>query len=297
MKSGPNALSESRKNRPRKIQKNPTKNTMEEENNQGEPNPAPAEETTATPQEREERAQETPEQKKPERRVRKNGRNKTGSRPAARDSASEKESCGEVEDLSSFKEKLSGSNVSGYGDGERGGGRRFERGVRRRERAAENAEADAAPSDAAEADAASGEPEASKESAPEGPFFESKKFTPRAVEVPLTDRRPKFSNDKPARDDGVVSYSAKLDCPPPSLFARIKNAIASIFGKKPDSGKKKFRKERRSGDFKGGRRHGGDRKPYNKERRGSGDFKRRHDSDRRQGGRRRRDGESRGREA
>ena len=117
------------------------------------------------------------------------------------------------------------------------------------------------------------------------------------MEVPLTDRRPKFSNDKPARDDGVVSYSAKLDCPPPSLFARIKNAIASIFGKKPDSGKKKFRKERRSGDFKGGRRHGGDRKPYNKERRGGGDFKRRHDSDRRQGGRRRRDGESRGREA
>ena len=94
-----------------------------------------------------------------------------------------------------------------------------------------------------------------------------------------------------------MSYSAKLDCPPPSLFARIKNAIASIFGKKPDSGKKKFRKERRSGDFKGGRRHGGDRKPYNKERRGGGDFKRRHDSDRRQGGRRRRDGESRGREA
>ncbi len=268
---------------------------MEEENNQGEPNYAPAEETTATPPEPEERAQETAEQKQPERRVRKNGRNKTGTRAAAREAASEKESCGEVGNISSFKEKLSGSNVSGYGDGEKGGGRRFERGERprRRERAEENAETETSRTEAAE----TGEPEASKESAPEGPFFESKKFTPRAVEVPLTDRRPKFSNGRPARDDGVVSYSSKLDCPPPSLFARIKSAIASIFGKKPDSGKKKFRKERRSGDFKGGRKHGGDRKPYNRERRGGGDFKRRHDSDRRQGGRRRRDGESRGREA
>lgn len=272
---------------------------MEEENNQGEINPAPAEENTATPTKPEERAQEPAEQKKSERRVRRNGRNKTGMRQAAMDSAQEKESCGEVEDLSGFKEKLSGSNVSGYGDGERGGGRRFERGERprRRERSAEEDGAGALPSEASESAAEAGEAESAKEAVPEGPFFESKKFTPRAVEVPLTDRRPKFSNDKHADDDGVVSYSSKLDCPSPSLFARIKNAIASIFGKKPGSGKKKFRKERRSGDFKGGRRHGGDRKPQNKERRGGGDFKRRHDSDRRQGGRRRRDGENRGREA
>ena len=265
---------------------------MEEENNQGELNPAPAEETTSTPAQPEERAQEIPEQKKPERRSRKNGRNRTGARQTLRDSASEKESCGEVEDLSGFKEKLSGANAAGYDDGERGGGRRFERGGRRRERAPESGED--APS---EPSAESEEPESGKEAAPEGPFFESKKFTPRAVEVPLTDRRPKFANDKPARDDGVVSYSSKLDCPPTSLFARIKSAIASIFGRKPDSGKKKFRKERRGGDFKGGRRHGGDRKPHSRERRGGGDFKHRHDSDRRQGGRRRRDGEGRGREA
>lgn len=93
---------------------------MEEENNQGEINPAPAEENTATPTKPEERAQEPAEQKKSERRVRRNGRNKTGMRQAAMDSAQEKESCGEVEDLSGFKEKLSGSNVSGYGDGREG---------------------------------------------------------------------------------------------------------------------------------------------------------------------------------
>ena len=192
-------------------------------------------------------------------------------------------------DISNFKEKLSGSNVSGYGSdkGKNFGdeGEKFRR--RRREEAPAEAPEAAGAEHTSQKSEAGEEEVPAAEKTPEGPFFESKKFTPRAVEVPLTDKRPKFSNDKSPRDDGVVSYSSKMDCPSLSLFSRIKNAIASIFGKKPDHGKKKFHKDRRNGDFKG-RRHGGEKRPYNKDRR-NGDFKRRHDSDRRQGGRHNRD--------
>ena len=206
---------------------------MEEENNRDGQNAAPVEEVS---KEQVEQACEVQEQKKQEYRPRKNGRNKTGVRSSSLKSAPAKESCGEVEDISNFKEKLSGSNVSGYGSdkGKSFGdeGEKFRR--RRREEpsaeASETADAEQ-PSQKSEAGA---EETPAAEKTPEGPFFESKKFTPRAVEVPLTDKRPKFSNDKSPRDDGVVSYSAKMDCPSLSLFSRIKNAIASIFGKKPE---------------------------------------------------------------
>lgn len=259
---------------------------MEEENNRDGQNTAPVEEVS---KEQVEQACEVQEQKKQEYRPRKNGRNKTGVRSSSLKSAPAKESCGEVEDISNFKEKLSGSNVSGYGSdkGKSFGdeGEKFRR--RRREEPSAEASETAGAEQPSQKSEAGAEETPAAEKTPEGPFFESKKFTPRAVEVPLTDKRPKFSNDKSPRDDGVVSYSAKMDCPSLSLFSRIKNAIASIFGKKPEHGKKKFHKDRRNGDFKG-RRHGGDRRPYNKDRR-NGDFKRRHDSDRRQGGRHNRD--------
>ena len=85
---------------------------MEEENNRDGQNAAPVEEVS---KEQVEQACEVQEQKKQEYRPRKNGRNKTGVRSSSLKSAPAKESCGEVEDISNFKEKLSGSNVSGYG--------------------------------------------------------------------------------------------------------------------------------------------------------------------------------------
>ena len=85
---------------------------MEEENNRDEQNAAPVEEVS---KEQVEQACEAQEQKKQEYRPRKNGRNKTGVRSSSLKSAPVMESCGEVEDISNFKEKLSGSNVSGYG--------------------------------------------------------------------------------------------------------------------------------------------------------------------------------------
>ena len=82
---------------------------MEEENNRDEQNAAPVEEVS---KEQVEQACEAQEQKKQEYRPRKNGRNKTGVRSSSLKSAPVMESCGEVEDISNFKEKLSGSNVS-----------------------------------------------------------------------------------------------------------------------------------------------------------------------------------------
>lgn len=269
---------------------------MEQDNTQGEVNPAPQESAPETPAVQ---VQQVSEQKKPERNVRRNGRNKSGARSVAQKGAeAQTESCGEIEDLANFKEKLSGSNVSGYAEGEaseksaerpfgKSRERRFDgdrpnrkvRDFERRDKAPVEQSAEEKPAEE-NAEVASENKEV-KETSPEGPFFESKKVvSSRAVEVPLTDRRPKFSNEK-SRDDGVVSYSSKgSECPSVSLFERIKNAIASIFGKKSDNGKKRFNKDHRHGDFKG-HRHGGDRKPYNKDRRGGGDFKRRHNSDRR----------------
>lgn len=263
---------------------------MEEEIKQGETSSAPA---VGQPEVSEAPAQEVSEQKKSERPIRKNGRNRSGMRSSAKKVAVESESCGEVEDLGNFKEKLSGSNVSGYGDDSENRQpkreRRFDRDGRRG-RGERNADAQQESAPVAEQDAAAQPADAESadtESKPagekperEGPFFESKKFAPRAVEVPLTDHRPKFSNDKAQKDDGVISYSAKTpDCPSLSLFARIKKAVASLFGKKRDDGKKKYRRDGRKGDFKGHRHHrnGGDKKYYNKNR-GNGDFKRRHDN-------------------
>ena len=186
----------------------------------------------------------------PQRLVRRNGRNRSGMHKINPGLASQNssETCGEIKDLSSYTEKLSGSNVKGYGDSSDGGetsGRhdrrdrreRVERGERRRRFEQSNAEKPSEPDVNAEAPA-----ESVDESLREGPSFEEKKFTPKAVEVVLTDRRPrKFSNEK--SDDGVVSMTSEdCACPSISFFARVKEIVKSIFGKK--SGKK--------GDFKKG---------------------------------------------
>ena len=232
---------------------------MEQENITSEENAAPIAEqpeVVNTP------ASEIVEQPKPVIR-RKNGRNRTEGRNGSRNATKPQETCGEISDISTFKEKLSGSNVSGYGDSENAEekkSQRFEKGERRRKNHEENAEENVVEENQ--------NAEASEQSS-EGPAFESSNVAPRAVEVSLSDRKPKFANDKDRKENGIVSYSSTTaECPSVSLLARIKNAIASIFGKKQKDNKK-FRKDKR--DFKN-RKHG-DKKFSNKGRRD--DFKKR----------------------
>ena len=82
-------------------QKTKQKTIMEEEIKQGETSSAPA---VGQPEVSEAPAQEVSEQKKSERPIRKNGRNRSGMRSSAKKVAVEAESCGEVEDLGNFKE-------------------------------------------------------------------------------------------------------------------------------------------------------------------------------------------------
>lgn len=218
--------------------------------------------------------------------VRKNGRNNATKRTSQVSSASAA-TCGEIEDLSNFKEKLSGSNVEGYGEDESSENRKNsrERGEKRQRkpRYEEKPSAEGNTSDAEN----SANPEESKEEKParNGPSFETdKKFAPRAIEVGLTDHRSPFSNESKAKE-GVVSYSPEdCKCPSISLWMRIKEAVASIFGKKPAKKRKnkfngdknwKGREDRKFGNKKGDWKKGGHRK--------NGGNKRRY-NDRRPGG-------------
>lgn len=212
---------------------------------------------------------------------RKNGRNRSSKRGGTSGgSAQSAESCGELENPSEFHEKLSGSNVSGYGENssdgqrqkrERRGDRRDRRSERQfKDEKPENAEA----SEAAES-AATSEPAAEEKPEHTGPSFESRKFTPRAVEVGLSDRRPKGMPVSDA-NDGVVSYTPEDSKCSISLFDRIKNILKSIFGKKENSkkrynkkgGKKNWSNNRDGKHFHhhGGNRNGGNKGGYNKRR-------------------------------
>ncbi len=221
--------------------------------------------------------------------VRKNGRNRGGNRNS-KNSATvsfSRETCGELENPADFKEKLSGQNVSGYPDGEgysetsqrREKRERFDRRERGERRRRENLdsesievsnEAESVVSEAVDGD--------SKEQEHRGPMFESGKFTPRAVEVALSDHRPKNKPDSSV-DSGVVSYTPEDNKCSISLFDRIKNIVKSIFGKKEKS-KKRY-------DKKGGKknwnnnRDGGKR--YNNHK-GKGGYNKRRYNDRRPNG-------------
>ena len=174
---------------------------------------------------------------------RKNGRNSRAGSNAQVKSKQNTQVCGEVSDISVESEKLSGSNVNGYPE---------------RKKAEEKSEELQNKTDevksAEEPKQESKECKCEAQKNHDGPAFEQKKFTPRAIEVPLEDLRPKSANsDK--KQDGVVSYSAadEVACPPVSIFARIKSALKSIFGskkKKNKDNKKKFDKNFKK-DFKG----------------------------------------------
>lgn len=203
---------------------------------------------------------------------RKNGRNSGKARTSA--SAAQQNSsasCGEIEDMSSFSEKISGSNVNGYGDanpyessderhsesfeGRRSFDRkdrrrrddRGERSERRREKV-ENAETSEI------SDEVSSETETDE--ARKGPMFEVSNSAPGvAIETPLVDRRAKGKNSFKDKDSGVVSYSPEL--PKKGVLARIKSMLASVFGgnKKSDKNKKSFNKNKNWKNEKGGKKY------------------------------------------
>lgn len=209
---------------------------------------------------------------------RKNGRNRSSKRGGtSAGGAQAAESCGELENPSEFHEKLSGANVSGYGENTSDGQRqKRERRGDRRDRRSERQFKEEKPENADVSESAEAAAETSAEEKPEhtGPSFESKKFTPRAVEVGLSDRRPKGMPVSDA-NDGVVSYTPEDSKCSISLFDRIKNILKSIFGKKEDSkkrynkkgGKKNWSNNRDGKRFHhNGNRNGGNKGGYNKRR-------------------------------
>lgn len=213
--------------------------------------------------------------------ARKNGRN-NAARKMPQISAASTATCGEIEDLSSFKEKLSGSNVEGYGHDESSESRKYshERGEKRQRKTRCEGRPEPELKEPKASEDSSNSNEAKEEKpARNGPAFETeRKFTPRAIEVGLTDHRSPFSNESKAKE-GVVSYSPEdCKCPSISVWMRIKEAVASLFGKKPAKKRKnklggdknwKGHGERKlnnkNGDWKksGHRKNGGNKRRYN----------------------------------
>lgn len=234
---------------------------MEEDNNNGgnaAPDSGTVQENAASCAETEISTAPAAGQSRPS--IRKNGRNRSGG-GASKRAPSASESCGELNNVAEFKEKLSGSNVSGYGDGEgqwRGGdspkGRRHSdrrEKFGRRDRRGGGFSNENSSVEGAEAPV-SGESEAEGASVEHnGPAFETQSETSAPLEVRLHDRRMRGGSRAPKTDDGVISYSAtECSCPSISLFERIKNVVASLFGKK-DSKKRKFSNSKKG--YRGGR--------------------------------------------
>ena len=179
---------------------------------------------------------------------RKNGRNSRANAHSQSKTAENSAVCGEISDISSASEKLSGANVNGY---------RHERKFRDKSDDNPNGELSETSEPGSEIPQEQQQDQNACEPTRDGPQFEQKKFTPRTFEVGLEDKRPRhFDNNK--NQDGVVSYSSAEEaaCPPVSLLARIKSMLKSLFGSKKN---KKFDKKRKFGnsqkrDFHGKRK-------------------------------------------
>ena len=174
---------------------------------------------------------------------RKNGRNSRSGVSSQKKSTQSTQACGEISDISTASEKLSGSNVNGYPERKK---------TEEKPEEVENKTDEVKTESEQKQDTKECKCEAKQTH--DGPAFEQKKFTPRAIEVPLEDLRPKGQSAEKGQD-GVVSYSSadEASCPSVSLFARIKSALKSIFGskkKKSNDNKKKFDKNFKK-DFKG----------------------------------------------
>ncbi len=218
-----------------------------EENNQND-----SEQQVAAVEQPVQTAVESSASEKPKCTRRRNGRN--GRAAAAQSKKSGELACGEIADISKEAERLSGSNINGYQSKKN---RRFEK------TDPENAEM---PSEGCE------KAECERAEKHEGPSFEKREFTPRTIEVRLDDKRPRRF-DESKKFDGVVSYSSadEAKCKP-SIFARIKAALKSIFGGKKE---KKFDRNRKfdknfKKDFRGKRKFN-NQKSFNKN---GGNFRR-----------------------
>ncbi|MBR4598054.1 MAG: hypothetical protein IKO42_06650 [Opitutales bacterium] len=193
--------------------------------------------------------EETPAKETEAYKPRKNHRNKSQS--AKKDASAENSACGEIADISSFREKLSGKHIEGYSNAEGGSDEEFaER--RSRRRRFENSE-----------ESPNG---AEQEPKREGPSFEKPEFKPRAVEVSLDNSRPDFK--KPEAKPDFVSYNS-IEEPKIGFFKRIKNLFASLFKKEKKNGAK-FRKNRKP-DWKKNRKFSNSKDGFKK----GGDFKNR----------------------
>lgn len=181
---------------------------------------------------------------------RKNHRNK--SQNAKKEQSAENSSCGEIADISAFKEKLSGTHIEGYAgeDGEDHPENRRPRHDRNRKFRAENDSEDAE----------------TEEKKHEGPSFEKSEFKPRAVEVSLEKSRPEFK--KPEAKADFVSYNSAEE-PKIGLFNRIKRLFSSLFKKDKKNGAK-FKKGRK-GEWKNKRKFSNSKGDFKK----GGDFKNR----------------------
>ncbi len=230
-------------------------------------NDAPVQPEVATEQSAETVVVAEVKAEKPRFQRRKNGRNSRATTSQNKAGANQL-SCGEISDISSESEKLSGSNINGYASD------------KKQYKKSEDAQAQNAEQENSETPQEKSEEDRKDENEHSGPAFEQKKFTPRTIEVSLEDRRPKNVDSK--KIDDVVSYSSadEANCPSVSLFARIKAALKSIFGskkskknnkgkhfdkngKKDFKGKKKFHKNFKDGGKNFNRRHQnrGNRRP------------------------------------
>ena len=221
-----------------------------EQNNQ---NDAPAQAENVVVEQVAPETVETVVEQKPAMPRRKNGRNSRASGSSVAKAAAQSPNCGEIADMSTASEKLSGSNVNGYSKKQ----------SKKPEEKTENVE-DQNSDNPAETKQEKVEAEKEEHT---GPSFEQKKFTPRTIEVTLEDKRPKNFGETKA-NDGVVSYnSADEAACKVSIFARIKSALKSIFGGKKKSKKfdkkKKFDKNFKK-DFKGKKKFNNS-KNYNKD--------------------------------
>ena len=174
-----------------------------------------------------------------------NGRNKRGVSKAQ--SAAQTAVCGEIQDASDFKEKLSGSHLKGY-DSENSeeasqacecSCQQGEKPVQGRERRERKSRQDRRPKF---------DNENSEEQKPqrEGPAFEKPSFKSRAVEVALDSKD--FAAKQQCEQKCDFVSSVTVEEPKVGVIARIKRMFSGIFGKS-EQNSAKFKKNRK--DWKG----------------------------------------------
>lgn len=167
-----------------------------------------------------------------------NGRNKRGVSKAQATEVSA--NCGEIQDVVSFQEKLSGSHLKGYEGSENSESQQAQEGENskpafNRENRERKSRQDRRPRFDNENTDESDEKH-------QGPSFEKPSFKPRAVEVALDSKG--FANKRQNLQKSDFVSSASVEEPKISVIARIKRMFANIFRKNSSNGAK-FKKNRK----------------------------------------------------